>query len=300
MRNVFINTLVDIAETDDRIWLLTPDMGFSVVEPFQERFPERFLNVGIAEQNAVGIAAGLAMSGKIPYVYSIMPFVSARPYEQVRVDCAYMNTNVRLVGIGAGFAYGAAGATHHGIDEINIMRGLPNMSVVAPGDLTEAEMLVRYSVRHKGPMFIRLNKKGEPRYNHSVSFGKIACLQKGETPAIIATSSMLPDVVNAADNLRHNGLNPIVLSAHTIKPFDTETILELLDKSIPIISVEEHNIIGGLASAISEVIARSGKAAKFLPIAIPDDFSHYVGSQGYIKEKMGLGNLSHQIMEFMK
>src|SRR5574344_339413 len=276
MRNLFVKVLVEEARKDDRIWLITPDLGYAVLEPFKQEFPERFLNVGIAEQNAVGIAAGLALSGKIPYVYSIIPFVTSRPYEQIKVDCAYMNTNVRLVGVGAGFAYGPAGATHHSIDDLNIMRGLPNMTVVAPGSLNETESLVRYSVNHCGPMFIRLNKKGEPRYEYAVEFGKFSTIFDGDDCAIIATSSILTDAITAVEKLKNSGRNPLLVSAHTIKPFDYQKILEFINKGIPIITVEEHNIIGGLASAVAEVIAHSGKGARFLSLAVHDKFSHYV------------------------
>lgn len=300
MRNLFVKTLVEAARNDDRIWLITPDLGFAVLEPFQEEFPERFLNVGIAEQNAVGIAAGLALNGKIPYVYSIMPFVTSRPYEQVKVDCAYMNTNVRLVGVGAGFAYGPAGATHHSLDDLNIMRGLPNMSVVAPGSLNEAEELIRYSVCHQGPMYIRLNRKGEPRYDYSVQFGKFSVLQEGADCAIIVTSSMLEDTICAVDELKRRGINLTLISAHTIKPFDVEATLKLIGKNMPIITVEEHSIIGGLGTSVAEVIARSGKGVPFLTIGVQDMFSHFVGSQNYIKEKMGLKNLAQQIWEFLQ
>ena len=133
MRNTFIHTLIEEAKKDERIFLITPDMGYSVLESFRDLFPDRFLNVGIAEQNAVGVATGLALSGKIVYVYSIIPFVTMRCFEQVRVDVAYMNTNVRLVGVGAGLSYGPAGATHHSIEDIAIMRALPNMTVCCPG-----------------------------------------------------------------------------------------------------------------------------------------------------------------------
>ncbi len=300
MRNLFVKVLVEEARKDDRIWLITPDLGFAVLEPFQEEYPNRFVSVGIAEQNAVGIAAGLALSGKIPYVYSIIPFATSRPFEQIKIDCAYMNTNVRLVGVGAGFAYGPAGATHHAIEDIAIMRALPNMAVVAPGDLQEVEALTRYSVHHKGPMYIRLNKKGEPRYDHSVEFGKMSTLSEGTDCAIIATSSMLPDAVWATEELKGMGLSTYLLSAHTIKPFDSQKILDLVRARVPIITIEEHSIIGGLASVVSDVIAHSETSTKFLSIAVPDKFSHYVGSQNHIKEKMGLSALSAQIVEFLK
>ena len=299
MRNLFVKTLVEEARKNDKIWVITPDLGYSVLEPFQQEFPNRFINTGITEQAAVGIAAGLALNGKIPYVYSIMPFVTSRPFEQVKVDCAYMNTNVRLVGVGGGFAYGPAGATHHSIDDLAIMRALPNMAVVAPGDLTETEELTRYSVKHQGPMFIRLNRKGEPRYEHKVEFGKFSTVCEGGDFAIIVTSAMLKDAYEAVEAYHKEGKNPLLLSAHTIKPFDEQKILELVRKNMPIITVEEHNIIGGLYSSVAEVVAKSGMAAKIFPIAVPDKFSHFVGGQEYIKARMGLSDIKQQIDSFL-
>lgn len=299
MRKLFVDLLLDKAKEDERIWLITADLGYNVLEPFAKEFPDRFLNVGIAEQNAVGIASGLALCGKIPYVYSIIPFVTSRPYEQIKIDCAYMNTNVRLVGVGAGFSYGAAGATHHAIDDINIMRGLPNVSVVAPGSLNEAESLIKYSFIHEGPMYIRLDKKSLLDFPYSVKFGKFSVLQEGQQCAVIATSSMLPDTFNAVERLKQKGYSILFMSAHTLKPFDKEKILELLDMNIPIVSIEEHNLIGGLCSAVSEVIAQSGKAVRFLPIGVNDQFSHYIGSQNYIKKCMDLWNIEEKIEGFI-
>ena len=299
MRKLFVKTLIEEARHNDKIWLITPDLGYAVLEPFQQEFPERFINTGINEQAAVGIAAGLALSGKIPYVYSIMPFVTSRPFEQIKVDCAYMNTNVRLVGVGGGFAYGPAGATHHSIDDLAIMRALPNMTVVAPGDLTETEDLIRYSTHHQGPMFIRLNRSGEPRYEHKVEFGKFATLFDGKDFAIITTSAMLKDAYETVEAYHKEGKYPLLLSAHTMKPFDEQKVLEVAKRNIPIITIEEHNIIGGLYSATAEVIAKSGIATKILPIAVPNKFSHFVGGQEYIKAHMGLSGIKNQIDNFL-
>lgn len=299
MRNLFINELTNIAKNDERIFVITPDLGFSVLEPFQKAFPDRFINVGIAEQNAMGMAAGLALSGKIVYVYSIIPFVTSRCYEQIQVDCAYMNTNVRIVGVGAGFAYGAAGATHHAINDIAIMRALPNMSVVAPGCLNEAEYMVYHSIQHKGPLYIRLAKKGEPRYSFPVEFGKLAIVSQGSDFAIIATSSMLESAYNIAEQYIKEGKKPLLLSAHTLKPFDDITVKQLIDLNIPIITVEEHSVIGGLASIVSEIIACSGKGVRFLPVAAPDMFSHYIGDHNFIKDKMGILNYKSIIDTFI-
>ena len=153
MRKTFINTLVEEAAKDDRIFVITPDIGYSVLEVFRDKFPDRFLNVGVAEQNAVGIAAGMALRGMLPYVYTINPFVSMRPYEQIRVDVAYLNLDVRLIGVGAGFSYGSAGATHHSIEDIAIMRCLPNMTVICPGDPWEVKEAIKASVKHRGTGF---------------------------------------------------------------------------------------------------------------------------------------------------
>ena len=289
MRNTFLKTLLEEAKKDERIWCVTADVGFSVLEPFSEKFPDRFLNVGIAEQNAVGIAAGLALNGKIPYVYSIIPFAVSRPYEQIKVDVAYMNTNVRIVGIGAGFSYGSAGATHHALDDIAIMRALPDMAVCCPGSLNETEALVRYSVRHRGAMYLRLGKSGEPRYDYHVEFGKFSTVVDGTDFAIITTGTILESGYALTEQYHKEGKSPLLLSAHTIKPLDTLKINELINSGMPIVTMEEHNLIGGLASAVSEVIAVSGKSVKFLPIGVPDTFSHFVGDRNFIADQTGIG-----------
>jgi transketolase len=186
--------LIEQARVDERIFVITPDLGFSVLEKFAEEFPDRFLNVGIAEQNAVGVAAGMALSGKIVYVYSIIPFITMRCFEQVRVDVAYMRTNVRLVGVGAGFSYGPAGATHHAIEDIAIMRALPNMTVCCPGDPVETRELVNRSFSHEGPMYIRLGKNGEKKIhpdNFSLSIGQAKWVRDGEDAVLITTGNML-------------------------------------------------------------------------------------------------------------
>ena len=159
-----MKTLIELARKDDRIFLLTPDMGYSVLESFRDEFPDRFLNTGIAEQNTIGVAAGLALTGKIVYVYSIIPFVTMRCYEQVRLDLAYNNANVKLIGIGAGLTYGSLGASHHAIEDIAIMKAIPNMTVLCPGDPIETKELVHRSYETYGPMYIRLGKNGEPKF----------------------------------------------------------------------------------------------------------------------------------------
>ena len=289
MRKTFIKCLTELAAQDERIFLITADMGFSVLETFRDRFPDRFINAGIAEQNAVGVACGLALSGKIVYVYSIVTFVTMRCFEQVRIDVAYMNTNVRLVGVGGGLSYGPAGATHHAIEDIAIMRALPNMTVCCPGDPIEVRELVNRSANYVGPMYIRLGKNGEPCIHseeQSIEIGQSIQVSSGEDLLLITTSNMLEEGQKWVQRMQlEKGKQIAHVSMPTIKPLDIQAIVPFIHKGIPIVTLEEHNIIGGLGSAIAEVIAESGKAVRFQRIGIPDIFIHTVGSQEYLREK---------------
>lgn len=291
MRTTFIRTLFDLAERDEKIFLITADLGYSVVEEFAKKYPNRFLNVGIAEQNAVGISAGLAMSGWTVYFYSIIPFVTMRCFEQVRVDVAYQNTNVKIVGVGAGLSYGPAGATHHSIEDIAIMRSLPNMRVLCPGDPIETRELVKQSARLKGPMYLRLGKNGEPKIHSETSHievGRACEVRAGSDLALISTSNMLENAVQVADKLFAQGIKASVLSMHTIKPLDVDKVREILRKRIPVVTMEEHSLYGGLGTAVAEVIAEAGDATRFLKIALPDEYTHKVGSQEYLRKIYGL------------
>ncbi|GAM11013.1 hypothetical protein OR1_03321 [Geobacter sp. OR-1] len=291
MRSTFVDCLIRRARIDERIFLVTPDVGFSVLEKFADEFPDRYLNVGIAEQNAIGVAAGLALSGRRPYVYSMVPFVTMRCFEQVRVDVAYMQTNVRLVGIGGGLTYGPAGTTHHAIEDIALMRALPNMTVCAPGDPVEARTLIEESFDHEGPIYFRLGRNGEPvLYDTGVKIeiGRAVTITEGDDFALIATGNMLELGKKVAHAMQEKGKNGTLLSMHTIKPFDTEAVLGLIDKGLPIVTLEEHNVIGGLGSAVADVIAASGKATRFRKVGIPDVYTHSVGSQEYLKREFGL------------
>ena len=301
MRTTFVNTLKELARKDDRIFLLTADMGFSVFEEYRKEFPDRFLNTGVAEQNTIGVAAGLATSGKIVYVYSIIPFVTMRCFEQVRLDLAYNNTNVKLVGVGAGFTYGSLGATHHAIEDIAIMRAIPNMTVLCPGDPIETRELICRSYETFGPMYIRLGKNGEPRIHPDgtrIEIGKAIDVTDGKDFALITTSNTLEIGKRWVDEWKDENIDVNLISMPSIKPFDDERIHELLSKDLPIITFEEHNIIGGLGSSVAEIIAESGKSVKFKRIGIPDTFSHYVGQREYQQKMFGL--LEKPSIDFLK
>jgi len=290
MRNTFIKVLVERAEKDERIFVITPDLGFSVLEDFEQRFPERFLNVGISEANAISIASGLALSGKIVYVYSIIPFVTMRPFEQVRVDVAYMKTNVRLVGVGAGLTYGAAGATHHAIEDMAIMRALPNMTVLSPSDPYEVEHLVKESFDYKGPIYFRLAKKGESVISNTKEeikigkFNRIKIYKESEI-AILFTGNIGDLAININEKLKYLGYKSDLISVHSIKPFDENSLKELIKNKKYLFTLEEHNIIGGLGSAVAEYIAESKINPIFKRFGINDKYSHFVGDQKFIRKK---------------
>ncbi|MFF2154414.1 transketolase family protein [Paenibacillus chitinolyticus] len=291
MRDTIVNCLIERARIDKSIYLITSDMGYGVLDPFKDEFPDRYLNVGIAEQNSIGVASGLALSGKNVYVYSIIPFVIMRCFEQVRIDIAYMNTNVKLIGVGAGLSYGAAGATHHAIEDIALMRSLPNMTVCCPGDPLEAKALIEESFRYKGPMYFRLGNNGEPLVHHKsveIQIGKATEIKSGHDLALITTSNMLAQAKEWVDKLEKMGKSVTLTSFHTIKPLDKEYIRELINRKIPIYTLEEHNIYGGLGTAVAEIIAEHGEKVSFKRIALPDEYSHYVGNQNYLRGKFNI------------
>tara|TARA_B100001146_G_C16178841_1_gene433672 strand:+ start:813 stop:1718 length:906 start_codon:yes stop_codon:yes gene_type:complete len=301
MRTTFVKTLIELARKDERIFLLTPDMGYSVLESFRDEFPDRFLNTGIAEQNTIGVAAGLALTGKIVYVYSIIPFVTMRCYEQVRLDLAYNNLNVKLIGIGAGLTYGSLGPSHHAVEDIAIMRSIPNMTVLCPGDPIETRELVKESYTTYGPTYIRLGKNGEPNIHSEetkIEIGKSITVIDGNNFALITTSNMLETGKNWIEEWNQDGINASLISMPSLKPFDTQKIIDLIEKQIPIMVLEEHNVIGGLGSAVSEVVAKVGKPVKFKHIGINDKFSHVVGDHQFQKEKFGL--VKKPSLEFLR
>ncbi len=303
MRNTFVKTLTQLAEKDERIFVITPDLGFSVLEEFEQKFPDRFLNVGIAEANAISIASGLALSGKIVYVYSIIPFVTMRPFEQIRVDVAYMNTNVRLVGVGAGITYGPAGATHHAIEDIAIMRALPNMTVFCPCDPYEVEEIIKESINHTGPIYFRLAKRGESTISDiskKIKLGKANYIQKKENSniAILFTSNASDIALEISKDLENNNIDIDLISMHTIKPFDYMTLKNIINTKKYVFTIEEHSIIGGLGSVVSEYIAESSQNPVFKRFALPDEYSHYVGSQMFIREKFNF--TAEQIIQKIK
>lgn len=289
MRMVFADTLMELAREDERICLITPDMGYGILDKFKEAFPKRYFNLGITEQNVTSVAAGMALCGMKPYVYSIIPFVVHRSIEQIRVDVSYMNLDVKIVGVGSGFEYGAAGATHHGTEDISMIRALPNMNIYAPGDNDEMIQITRLSSKHNKPSYIRIGRHNHGIINGSkIELGKASIINKGKGIALIATGNALPLAKDYYEYLKKEGLNPYLISMHTVKPIDRDCIINLLKEKCSIYTFEEHTILGGLGSAVAEVIAESGMSTKFKRIGINDEYSHVVGNADYIRHCFGL------------
>lgn len=286
MRQAFIDTIIELARTDDKIFLLNGDLGFSVLEPFTAEFPDRSLNMGVAEANMVGAAAGLALDGYAVFVYSIIPFVTMRVFEQVRNDVALQNVNVKIVGVGSGFTYGQLGPTHHSIEDIALMRALPNMTVVCPGDPAEAAAATRALGSMKGPAYLRIGKKGEPQVHELLAeftLGKGIVVKEGNDIALIATGNMLSTAVAVAGQIGQKGLQARVISMHTIKPLDTVLVQKALKETKAVFTLEEHSIIGGLGTAVAEIVAESGFGKRFKRFGVKDQFTSFAGSQDYLR-----------------
>lgn len=268
MRTAFIETLKELAGQDERIWLLCADLGFSVLETFAQAFPRRYVNVGVAEQNMTGVAAGLALSGKIVFTYSIANFPVIRCLEQIRDDVCAHDLNVKVVSVGGGFAYGSAGYTHHGTEDLAMMRTLPNMTVLAPGDPIETRLLTKAAIDRPGPCYLRLGKAGEPVVHTSqpeITIGKAIVLREGDAGTLISTGGALAMTVKAADELAARGVSVSVLSMPSLSPLDKDAILRAASLTGRIVTIENHGI-GGLGSAVAEVLAPSNFHPRFAAI----------------------------------
>lgn len=290
MRTAFIETLCELAEHDERIWLLTGDLGYSVLERFADRFPRRYVNIGVAEQNMTGIASGLALEGKNVFTYSIANFPVMRCLEQIRNDVCYHGLNVKIVAVGGGLAYGAAGYTHHAVEDLAVMRAMPNMVVLAPGDPEEARLATRALAVRSGPGYLRLGKGGEPSV-HKTAFnfqiGKAINIREGHDVTFISTGGVLDMVVRAAEQLAQQKISAAVLSMPTLQPLDAGAIEEAAARTRRIITVEEHGV-GGLGSAVAEVLASANLQRDLAVVRLQPELFAVVGSQAELRTAHGL------------
>lgn len=292
MRDTFVKTLLEIAKKDKNVYIITGDLGFGVLKPFWTELPNQIINAGIAEQNMTSIAAGLAMQGKIVYTYSIGNFPTLRCIEQIRNDCAYHNANVKVVCVGGGFVYGSLGMSHHATEDIAMMRALPDVTVLAPGDLVEAECATKAIYKQQGTCYLRLGRGGEKRIHDKIEgfeIGKAIEIQKGERVAVFSTGAIFDEVYEACEVLKGQGITPTVYTFPTVKPIDKEVILNCAKSHKAIVTVEEHNLSGGFGSAVSEVLAEAGGVkAKLVRVALDDRYSCIVGSQKYLRKQYGI------------
>ena len=287
MRNAFVETLIKLAEKDKDVYLLTGDLGFSVFETFAKKFPNRFLNCGIAEQNMMGVAAGLALSGKKPYVYSIIPFVTIRCLEQIKDDVAYQNLNVKVVGVGGGYSYGYLGATHHATEDIAMIRVLPNFKVFAPGDSVETKNLMIEAYKKKGPAYFRLTNVGGKVTHHNkdkIKIGEPFVFNKGKDGTLIVNGIFLGIGKDLIGELKKMGYNFKLISLPTLKPINEESLWKELKNQKLVFSLEEHSLIGGMGTALAEILSDKEWKGTLKRVASPDKFFPKVGKAEYIRE----------------
>ena len=302
MRDTFVRTLVELAKENKNIELVTGDLGFGVLKPYWEAVPNQFTNAGIAEQNMTALAAGMALEGKSVFTYSIGNFPTLRCVEQIRNDCCYHNANVKIVCVGGGFVYGSLGMSHHATEDIAIMRALPDMVVLAPGDLTEAEAATKAIAEYNGTCYLRLGRGGEKRIHEKIDnfqIGKAIKVKDGTKVAIFSTGAIFEEVDEAVALLKEKGIDPEVYTFPTVKPIDRKVILDCAEKFDLIATVEEHNVVGGFGSAVAEVMAENPQNAKLLKIGLEDTYSSKVGSQKYLRGEFGIDakGIANKILE---
>ena len=288
MRDAFVRALLKRAGEDPKLVLITGDLGFGVLKPFWENYPDQFINAGIAEQAMTGIAAGLAMTGRTVLTYSIGNFPTFRTLEQIRNDCAYHDANVKIVCVGGGFVYGSLGMSHHATEDIAAMRALPGVTVFTPGDPLEVEAVVPVMLSTPGTCYLRLGRGGEKNVHPSPVTGwtlpRALTLREGTDIALLSAGGILTQTWEAAEKLQAEGISAEVVSFPTVKPIDRETILSLASRFGHLICVEEHTIVGGFGSAVAEVLAEAGTGTRLHRMGMQDEYSTVVGTQQYLRE----------------
>ena len=292
MRDAFIGRLTQLAAANPRLFLITGDLGFGVLTKFAAARPGQFLNAGVAESNMTGLATGLALEGRIVFTYSIGNFPTLRCLEQVRNDAAYHEANVKIVAIGGGFSYGALGMSHHATEDLAVLRSVPGITVVSPGCLWEVEEVTEALVQTPGTCYLRLDKSSAGRTNRPGEYfqlGKIRTLRSGRDVTLLATGGILAQALQAADQLAADGVQARVLSAHTIRPFDSETVFRACRETGGIITVEEHVVGGGLGGLVAETCLEGGVVPRaFHRIGLRAGFASVVGSQEYLRARYGM------------
>lgn len=291
MRTAYLDTLYELAQKDKRIYALISDNGAIVYDRYRRDLSDQYLNLGISEANMIGMAAGMASCGKIPFAYTIGAFLAYRAFEFIRIDVCLQNQNVKIVGTGVGEAYSALGPTHHSTEDLGGLRTLSNLTIITPASPFEVRKATIAAYKHEGPVYLRLGTNKEPEIyekDYEFQIGKAVILEEGKDITLIGTGSILKDVLTVTKELDAEGINVRVIDMHTIKPIDKEVIYKAIDETGKIITVEDHNVIGGLGSAVAEVIAEYGKRVQFERIGLKK-FSEGYGSFSQVREINAIG-----------
>jgi transketolase len=292
VRNAFVDELVSIAAADERVMLLTGDLGFMVLEEFQQRFPERFVNCGVGEQNMVGVATGLAEAGFLPFVYSIATFSTLRPYEFIRNGPALHDLPVRIVGVGGGFDYGHNGITHFALEDYAVMRAQPAIATIAPADAPQARSALRATVNLPQPVYFRISKRGEelPGLDGRFRLGRLEVVREGADVAILAIGSIAHEATAAAERLAERGIDAAVGLVPSFNPSPTDDIVDFLEEMPAVLTVEAHYRNGGLGSLVGETIAERGLGCRLLRAGVSRMPGGETGSQQFLEDRHGLSS----------
>lgn len=302
MRTAYLDTLYDLASKDKRVYALISDNGAIVYDKYRKDLASQYLNLGISEANMLGMAAGMASCGKIPFAYTIGAFLAYRAFEFIRNDICLQNQNVKIVGTGAGEVYSALGPTHHSTEDLGGLRALPNLTILCPASPLEVKKATVAAYEYEGSVYLRLGTNKEPEiYNGDYSFeiGKGVTIRDGNDITLIGTGSILKDILDVAELLQKSGVNARVINIHTIKPIDRETIIKAIEETGKLVTIEDHNVIGGLGSAVAEVVAESGRGIKFKRFGL-HGFSHGYGTYAQVKEMNGIGieQIAYELQEW--
>lgn len=300
MRTAYLDTLYDLARNDKRVYALISDNGAIVYDKYRRDLGEQYLNLGISEANMIGMAAGMASCGKIPFAYTIGAFLAYRAYEFIRNDVCLQNQNVKIIGTGAGEVYSALGPTHHSTEDLGGLRSLPNLTIICPASPLEVKKVTRAAYGHVGPVYLRLGTNREPEIyedDYELQIGKAVTLRGGKDVTLIGMGSILKDVLDVAERLKTEGIYARVINMHTIKPIDKGAIIDAIDETGKIVTVEDHNVIGGLGSAVAEVIGEYGKNVKFKRCGLTE-FSRGYGSYSEVKDYNMIGKNS--ILQYVR
>jgi transketolase len=305
MRNAFAEELTSLAREDGRVVLLSGDIGNKLFDKFKAIDERRFYNCGVAEANMMGVAAGMALCGLRPVVYTITPFTTTRCFEQIRVDACYHKAPVVIVGTGSGLSYADLGPTHHSLEDMAILRTLPGMRVLAPCDNTEMCLALRAALQEECHVYIRIGKKGEPDIHSKLPefrIGRGIVVRAGTDIALIAAGTIMPEAIKAAELLGERGVSAEVVSFHSVKPLDSEYLDRACSRFKLLATIEEHGRIGGLGGAVAEWRASRREAPLQISFGSDDEFMHEVGTQDYARARFGLtaSNIADKVHAALK